>query len=42
MKQENNERLITEYDRLIEGLKKIEEERASDQILASPGYSNIN
>lgn len=37
LKNENSGSLLTEYDRLVEGLKQAEEARATDQIQASPG-----
>ncbi|VDM45177.1 unnamed protein product [Toxocara canis] len=36
LKDENSERLQSEYDRLVEGLRQVEQERANDQTLASP------
>ncbi|VDK55944.1 unnamed protein product [Anisakis simplex] len=36
LKEENSERLQGEYDRLVEGLRQVEQERANDQILSSP------
>lgn len=36
LKQENSERLQEEYTRLVEGLRRVEEDRATDQTLASP------
>lgn len=36
LKQENSERLQGEYDRLVEGLRRVQEERSNDQTLASP------
>ncbi|MFH4975571.1 hypothetical protein AB6A40_002280 [Gnathostoma spinigerum] len=36
LKQENSERLQAEYDRLIEGLRKVEKDRETDEILANP------
>ncbi|VDK36502.1 unnamed protein product [Gongylonema pulchrum] len=36
LKNENSERLKTEYDRMIEDLKRVEEERITDRVLANP------
>ncbi|EJW86627.1 excision repair cross-complementing rodent repair deficiency [Wuchereria bancrofti] len=36
LREENSEQLRVEYDRLVEGLRRIEEERTNDQILANP------
>lgn len=36
MKSSNSEKLQSEYDKLVEGLKRTERERANDERLANP------
>lgn len=40
VKEENNERLQQEYEKLVENLKKVEEERAIDRAWANPVLPN--
>uniref|UniRef100_A0A915CLA5 General transcription and DNA repair factor IIH helicase subunit XPD n=1 Tax=Parascaris univalens TaxID=6257 RepID=A0A915CLA5_PARUN len=36
LKEENSERLQNEYERLVEGLRQVEQDRANDETLANP------
>uniref|UniRef100_A0A914R9K5 DNA 5'-3' helicase n=1 Tax=Parascaris equorum TaxID=6256 RepID=A0A914R9K5_PAREQ len=41
LKEENSERLQNEYERLVEGLRQVEQDRANDETLANPGKEHM-